>query len=261
MTSPENFARLVTIIADLRGENGCPWDKQQTHMSLKKDLLEETYEAIEAIEEGGPQKLKEELGDMLMVILLQVQIAKEEGEFDLSQVLDGIAEKLIRRHPHVFGDVDVENTDQIIRNWEAIKSQEESHRSRESLMDGVPKPLPALMAAQQIQKRAARVGFDWDNVSQMLPKLAEELDELKDAVENGQTSEIEMEFGDLLFSMVNLARFLGIDAEGSLRKANGKFMERFRQMERVLTERDEAFTDHDLEGLDRIWDVVKQNQN
>ncbi len=253
------FQKLVDIIAALRGENGCPWDKQQTHPTLKGDLLEETYEVVEAIEAADAQKLKEELGDLMMVLLLHVQIAVDEGEFHLEEVLSSIVEKLIRRHPHVFGDVRVKDAKEALDNWEQIKDQEVSHVERESLMDGIPKPLPALMAAQKIQRRAARVGFDWDDISDVLPKLYEELDELTAAVRQGDMASIEMELGDLLFSMVNLARFLEIDAENALRRANAKFVGRFKQMERILAERGTGFEEYDLEGLDQIWEEVKRD--
>ena len=201
------FDQLVQVVATLRGENGCPWDKAQTHETLKGDLIEETYEVIEAIDAKSSDKLQEELGDLLMNVMLHAQIAKDQGDFSINEVVRSITDKLIRRHPHVFGDVDANDTETVLQNWEAIKRSEPGYEDRKSVLDGVPESLPSLLRAQKIQNRAARVGFDWDTVADVLPKLEEEIEEVKASVEKGDTGEIEMEIGDLLFSVVNLCRF------------------------------------------------------
>ena len=256
----ELFESLVDVIATLRGENGCPWDREQTHSSLKSTLIEETYETVEAIDSGDSNHLKEELGDLLLNIMLQAQIADESENFDIYDVIESLTEKLIRRHPHVFGNVDVESADEVVKNWELIKSQEEGYEDRESVLDGIPVALPALLRAQKIQKRAARVGFDWDNISDVINKIEEELKEVNDSLKNNNQDEIEMEIGDLLFAVVNLCRFVDLQAEESLRKANRKFVKRFKHMETELNTQGKNISDQSLEELDRIWDKIKKDE-
>lgn len=256
----ELFDQLVQVVAALRGENGCPWDKAQTHETLKSDLIEETYEVIEAIDAKSPDKLQEELGDLLMNVMLHTQIAKDQGDFSINEVVRSITDKLIRRHPHVFGNVDAKDTETVLQNWEAIKRSEPGYEDRKSVLDGVPAALPSLLRAQKIQNRAARVGFDWDSVADVLPKLEEEIEEIKASVKKGDTAEIEMEIGDLLFSVVNLCRFLDLQAEEALRQAVRKFTARFQQMEETLEERGKTFKDYDLAGLDLIWEEAKRKE-
>lgn len=256
----ELFESLVEVIAILRGENGCPWDREQTHSSLKSTLLEETYETVEAIDSGEPEKLKEELGDLLLNIMLQAQIASEQQHFDIYDVIDTLTEKLIRRHPHVFGDVDVDNADEVVMNWEAIKKQEAGYEDRKSALDGIPIALPSLLRAQKIQKRAARVGFDWDNISDVVDKVDEELVEVKECLHNADADAVEMEIGDLLFAIVNLCRFVDLQAEETLRKSNRKFILRFKRMEDEVAKRGKTLEEQSLEELDEIWETVKKDE-
>ncbi len=256
----EPFSQLVQVFAALRGENGCPWDREQTHESLKPDLIEETYEVIEAIDAGNPTKLREELGDLLGNVMLHAQIATDEGEFNINDVIKILTEKLIHRHPHVFGDRVADDADQVLKNWEQIKRTEPGYEDRKSVLDGVPDHLPSLQRAQKLQRKAARVGFDWNEVSDVLPKIYEEIAELKSSIQENNREEIELEIGDLLFSVVNLCRFLDVRAEEALRKANRKFVGRFKAMEKELERRGDSFNDYDLAGLDEIWDQAKESE-
>ena len=254
----ELFEELIGVIATLRSENGCPWDREQTHKSLKSTLIEETYETLEAIDAGDPQKLKEELGDLLLNIMLQAQIAAEHKDFDIYAVIETLTEKLIRRHPHVFGNVDVENSDEVVKNWEEIKRQEAGYEDRKSVLDGIPDALPTLLRAQKIQNRAARVGFDWDELVDVVAKVDEELQEVKASISAGKPEAISMELGDLFFAIVNLCRFMQIQAEETLRGANRKFVTRFKWMEAELERRGTNFESQDLESLDAIWEEAKK---
>jgi tetrapyrrole methylase family protein/MazG family protein len=256
----ELFDQLVQVFAALRSENGCPWDREQTHESIKPDLIEETYEVIEAIDAGDATKLREEIGDLLANVMLHAQIARDEGEFDISDVIKTLTEKLIRRHPHVFGDQEANNADQVVKNWEQIKRSESGYEDRKSALDGIPDHLPNLQRAQKLQRKAARVGFDWNDVSDVLPKIDEEIAELKENIQDGNREEIELEIGDLLFSIVNLCRFLDVQAEEALRKASRKFVRRFKAMEEELERRGDSFKDYDLAGLDEIWDKAKEEE-
>ena len=256
----EPFDQLVQVFAALRSENGCPWDREQTHESIKPDLIEETYEVIEAIDASDSTKLREELGDLLGNVMLHAQIARDGGEFDINDIIKILTEKLIRRHPHVFGDEDANDADQVLRNWEQIKRSESGYEDRKSALDGVPDHLPNLQRAQKLQRKAARVGFDWNEVSDVLPKIDEEIAELKASIRENNREEIELEIGDLLFSIVNLCRFLDVRAEEALRKANRKFVRRFKAMENELERRGDSFKDYDLAGLDEIWDKVKKGE-
>lgn len=254
------FESLVEVIATLRGENGCPWDREQTHKSLKSTLIEETYETVEAIDSGDPSKLKEELGDLLLNVMLQAQIAVENKDFSIYDVIQTLTEKLIRRHPHVFGNVEVDNADDVVKNWEAIKSQEAGYEDRKSVLDGIPNALPALLRAQKIQKRVARVGFDWDNIADVIDKVDEELGEVKESLKDSDVDAIENEIGDLLFSIVNLCRFLDLQAEETLRRTNRKFINRFKRMETVLEKQGKNISDQTLAELDEIWEEVKKDE-
>lgn len=254
----ELFEELIEVIAILRSENGCPWDREQTHETLKSTLIEETYETLEAIDTGDPQKLKEELGDLLLNIMLQAQIAAEHKNFDIYAVIETLTEKLIRRHPHVFGDVNVEDSGEVVKNWEEIKRQEAGYEDRKSVLDGIPDALPTLLRAQKIQNRAARVGFDWDKLADVVAKVDEELQEVKASISADEPEATSMELGDLLFAIVNLCRFMEIQAEETLRGANRKFMTRFKWMEAELERRGTNFEAQDLESLDAIWEEAKK---
>ena len=256
--SKDLFKELVDVIATLRSENGCPWDREQTHESLKSTLIEETYETLEAIDTGDPKKLEEELGDLLLNIMLQAQIAAEHKNFDVYGVIETLTEKLIRRHPHVFGDVDVEDSDEVVKNWEAIKRSESGYEDRKSVLDGIPNALPTLLRAQKIQNRAACVGFDWDELTDVVAKVEEELEEVKASINADEPKATAMELGDLLFAIVNLCRFMEIQAEETLRQANRKFMWRFKWMETKLERRGTDFEAHDLESLDALWEEAKK---
>jgi tetrapyrrole methylase family protein/MazG family protein len=228
----KEFQRLFEIIVQLRGENGCPWDIKQTHISLREYLLEETYEALEALDQADNHKLCQELGDVLLQIMLHSQIAAEKSEFTLEDVLRNINQKLIRRHPHIFGDVQVKDAEEVTRNWEAIKQKE--RQTQESMLDSVPKQLPALAYSQDIQRRVAQVGFDWENIDGVIEKLAEEIQELKQSITLEEKAD---EFGDLMFTLVNIARRMGVDSESALRDANRKFSRRFAYMEKLCRQR------------------------
>ncbi len=256
--SKELFEELVDVIATLRSENGCPWDREQTHETLKSTLIEETYETLEAIDTGDPSKLKEELGDLLLNIMLQAQIADEDKNFDIYAVIETLTEKLIRRHPHVFGDVDVEDSEAVIKNWEAIKRQEAGYEDRKSVLDGIPNAMPTLLRAQKIQVRAKRVGFDWEELTDVIAKVEEELDEVKTSISSDEPEAVAMELGDLLFAIVNLCRFMEIQAEETLRQANRKFIARFKWMEAELERRGTNFEAQDFESLDAVWEEAKK---
>jgi tetrapyrrole methylase family protein/MazG family protein len=245
------FAGLQHIVRRLRAPDGCPWDREQTHASLKGFLLEEAYEALAALDEGDPHLLREELGDLLMQIMLQAQIADESGEFEVADVIEGIASKLVRRHPHVFGEVEVETADEVALNWEAIKKEE---RGDEPLLAAVPISLPALVHAQSLQDRAAGVGFEWPHLERVLDKLAEELRELAGAESAAHRLD---EFGDVLFMLTSVARKLGIDAEEALRLAARKFRQRFTRMERLARQRGRTLEGLSLAEMERLWEEAK----
>ena len=250
------FIRLLEVLRRLRAPGGCPWDQEQTSNSLIPYLLEETYEIIEAIEDNDVETLKEELGDLSLHILFQAELARESGQFDISDSLKHISEKLIRRHPQVF---DKKNNKQakhnINKSWEVAKQKE---KKRENILDGVPKTLPALIRARRIQEKAATVGFDWKELLPVLDKVDEEISELKEAVTLKDTENIKNEMGDVLFSLVNLSRFLHINPEEALRMTISKFETRFAQVEKELKKRGKSLTDSTLEEMDEIWNLVKK---
>ena len=239
----------------LRSEKGCPWDKEQTRESLKPFIVEEAYELIEAIDESDPEKIKEELGDLLFQIVFQCQIAKENNEFKISDVIEKISKKMIARHPHVFGGADYKTTDEVIKHWEEQKKLE--GKLRESILEGVPKTLPSLLRAHRLQKRAAGVGFDWEKIGDVLRKLDEELKEFKGALETKRQDEIEDELGDIFFMLVNVSRFIGVNPEDALRKTISKFIRRFRYIEMNAAEQGKRLSDMTLPEMDRLWDEAK----
>lgn len=250
---------LLEIVRILRSKDGCPWDREQTITSLKPFFLEETYELCEAIDSDDTEHHKEELGDVLMHILLQTQIRSESGDFDIDDVAERISKKLINRHPHVFAGLDVSGTKEILKNWEAIKAEEKKDE-RESILDGVPKCLPGLSKAQKIQNRAARVGFEWDEIDEVVAKVEEELAETIEAIEADDPSRKREEVGDLLFSVVNLARWCGTDAEDSMGAAIAKFNSRFREIETRISTEGRNLKDCSLEELDAYWETAKNNE-
>ena len=249
------FLKLIDIFERLRAPDGCPWDKEQTHESLLPYFLEETYEVIESVELNDWVTLKEELGDVLLHVFLQAQIARESNKFDIQDTLNGINEKLIRRHPHVFGNKKVNKSFQAKKNWEVIKHTEKKRLSR---LDGVPKSLPALIRAQRLQQKASYAGFDWDNVEDIWKKLYEEINELKSAQKTGNMENFKEEIGDVLFSVVNLSRFFDIPAEDMLRAANRKFTSRFQKIEEELKAKGKKLENCTLEEMDEIWDKSKE---
>jgi len=251
------FETFHEIIAHLRAPEGCPWDRKQTHESLRQHLIEEAYEVVEAIDSGNTDKLAEEFGDLLLQVVLHAQIGYEAGEYRMADVLKGVHDKLIRRHPHVFGEVIVDGEGQVLTNWEAIKKQEreQNGESEKGQLDGVPKSLPALHLAQEYQERAARVGFDWPEVEGVLEKIREEIEEIRNAQ---STDELNGELGDLFFVLVNLARWKKIDAESALQAANRKFKRRFGYVEKRARELDRSLPEMSLDEMDALWNDAKQ---
>lgn len=244
---------LINIMESLR--QGCPWDKEQTPGSLKPFLLEEAYEVIEAIDEGNPDRVKEELGDLLFQIVFHCQIAKEKSEFDINDVIKGTCDKMVKRHPHVFGQKEYKTAEEVLSHWEEQKKTE--GKLRESILEGVPEILPSLLRAHRLQDRASKVGFDWENIEDALKKLDEELSEFKSALENKKHSEIEDELGDIFFMLVNISRFVGINPEDALRKTISKFILRFRFMEEKAAERGLTLKALTLKEMDKLWDEAK----
>jgi MazG family protein len=251
-----DVSRLREIVARLRAPGGCPWDREQTHESLRAALIEECYEAIEAIEKADDANLREELGDLLLHVVMHAHMAGERRAFDFEDVVRGVCEKLIRRHPHVFGDVQASGSAQVLRQWELIKRTEKGDQS--SVMDGLSSAFPALLLAQNAQKKAARVGFDWDNVSEVLSKVEEEIKELREAISGGMQAGIEEEMGDLFFSLVNLARKLDVDSEMALASATRKFVERFRAVEAEIVADGRNVEQTSAQEMNALWDRQKR---
>jgi MazG family protein len=249
----EKFQQLIDIMEKLRSE--CPWDREQTADSLKKYILEEAYEVVEAIDHQNWKHLSAELGDLLLQVVFQSEIASEKGYFFIGDVIESICNKLIQRHPHVFGETEVQSAHDVEGNWEYIKVQKEGRRS---LLDGIPKTAPALLTAQRLQEKAAKVDFDWKNISEVLKKLEEEITEFKKALSAQNKNLIEEETGDILFTIVNLARFLDITAEEALRKSNHKFVRRFQYIEREFGNNYQKMKDAGLETLDKKWEEAKK---
>ena len=251
------FEELVKIVSELRAPDGCPWDREQTNQSLLPYFIEEAYELIESVDEKNWENVKEELGDLLLHVVFQGSIAEQDGKFQLVESLITVNEKLISRHPHVFGDAQADEAFHAKQNWEAAKHKE---KGRDSRLDGVPKNLPALVRAQRLQQKASYVGFDWDKVEQVWEKIHEEILELKEAQLSNNKKHIEEEIGDVIFAVVNLARFLDISAENSLRKTNKKFINRFKKVEERIKEQGKEIDDATLEEMDSIWNEAKRNE-
>ena len=259
MTSGERFDRLVALMARLRGPDGCPWDREQTFDTIKPCTLEETYEVLDAIDRRDWSGLAEELGDYILQAVFYAQIGSEQGLFTIDDALEAIAEKLLRRHPHIFGEETAANAADVKRIWGEVKTAEKAAQGRqqEGLLAGVPHALPALVEAQQISSRAAGVGFDWENPEQVLDKLAEEVREFAEARGGGSAADLENELGDILFVLVNLARFVKVDPEQALRATNAKFRRRFAYIERRLAERGKKPADATIDEMEALWQEAK----
>ena len=242
----------------LRGPEGCPWDAEQDHKSIRSNFIEEVYEAIEAIDTDNTSLLREELGDVLLQIVFHAQMENEEGRFDFDDVANDICQKLIIRHPHVFGDVKVNNSDEVLTNWDEIKKKTKSQDSQTETMKSVSNALPALMRSQKVQKKAAKVGFDWDNISDVVARLEEEVEELKQAIASKDIDAQQDELGDVLFSAVNVSRFINVDPEHTLTLATDKFISRFALVEKLAVERGVDMKHASLEELDCLWDDAKK---
>jgi tetrapyrrole methylase family protein / MazG family protein len=268
------FEDLVELQIRLLAPNGCPWDREQTHESLRTYLIEEAYEVLDALESGDPDKFAEELGDLLLQIIFHSQLASQAGRFNVGDVIQRVHTKMVRRHPHVFGTDKADSSAQVLKNWEQLKAQERrqdrearglrdvdaSDEKSASLLSGIPRTLPAVMEAYQLTRRASRVGFDWPNIAGVLEKLREEIQELEAEIANGNAAKIESEAGDLLFSVVNVVRFLKLDPEIALKKANRKFVERFHDMEAQATESGKKLADLNASELDTLWTDAKLRQ-
>lgn len=249
---------LLDIMAKLRGEGGCAWDAQQTHESIRKNFIEETYEVIEAIDNQDTELLKEELGDVLMQVVFHTQMEKEAGRFDFDDVCDGVCKKLVERHPHVFGNVVAETPEEVLKNWDEIKKQKKGQKSQSEVINTIPRQLPALMRAAKVQQKAAKTGFDFDSAGDTLDKLEEETGELREALSRKKPEEITDELGDILFSVVNTARFIGVEPEEALTRATDKFIRRFAVVERLAAERRIDMQTVGLAQLDLLWDEAKE---
>jgi tetrapyrrole methylase family protein/MazG family protein len=258
LSQPKDLSRfdaLVEIIATLRAPDGCPWDRKQTHASLRGSLLSECYEVLAALDEGDTEKLRGELGDLLLQIVLQAQIAAEADEFEMGEVIEGINKKLIHRHPHVFGSKKVKDAEEVSVNWEELKNEEREPGA--SILESVPGEMPALGYSQEVQRRVAHVGFDWEDISGIIEKLAEEVEELKEADSQAEKAS---EFGDVLFTLANIALRMGIDAEAALREANKRFYQRFSYMEALCRQRGLKFTELSFDEQNTLWEEAKKSQ-
>jgi MazG family protein len=273
LTAGEWFERLVALQARLRAPDGCPWDREQTHATLRTYLVEEAYEVLDAMKSGDDAKFAEEMGDLLLQIVFHSQIAAEQGRFTAADVIREVHEKMVRRHPHVFGQKRARDAAEVLRNWEQIKAQERQgaqgrrgnggarkEEKPKSLLDGVPRALPATMEGLQLTRKASRAGFDWDNAQGIFEKLGEECAELRHASEAKDVARVEEEMGDLLFAAVNLARFLQVDPEIALKNANAKFARRFREMERLAADNGQAFTEIPRADKERLWEATKRGE-
>jgi tetrapyrrole methylase family protein / MazG family protein len=269
----EWFEKLVAVQARLRAPNGCPWDREQTHQSLRTYLIEEAYEVLEALESGNDAKFAEEMGDLLLQIVFHSQIAREEGRFTVAEVIREIHDKMIRRHPHVFGKTRARDSAEVLRNWEQIKAEErragEKKRNSKgdgdapkaaSLLDGVSRALPATLEGFQLTRKASRIGFDWEDANGVFEKMNEEAEELKKALKGQDPLKMEEELGDLLFAAVNLSRFLKVDPEIALKKANAKFSRRFREMEKLARENGQEFKELPREKMETFWEAAKKSE-
>lgn len=256
-----NFYDLVKIMSLLRSPEGCPWDREQTHKSIRRDFLEECYEAIEAIDTDDRDLLLEELGDVLLQVVFHSQIEAEKNSFTADDVCDGICKKLIIRHPHVFGDVTAEDSETVLKNWDAIKMQTKSQKSNSEVMHSVSPALPALIRADKVQNKARKIGFDFPDVNSALDKLTEEIAELKEAISKGENTQVQAELGDVLFSAVNVGRLMKVDSEKALSDTTERFIGRFEGMEKLAAEKGLDINSLSLEELDELWDTVKASSN
>ncbi|MBE6824097.1 MAG: nucleoside triphosphate pyrophosphohydrolase [Ruminococcaceae bacterium] len=255
--SKYDFSDLVEIMKILRSPQGCPWDRVQTHKSIRQNFIEETYEAVEAIDTEDTALLREELGDVMMQVVFHALMEEEVGSFNIDDVCDEVCKKLIVRHPHVFSDTIADTPDEVLKNWDQIKMQTKSQKSQSEVLGSVSKSLPALMYSQKIQHKAAKVGFDFEKTEDTLSKVSEELAELKEAIDNNDTDNMSEELGDLLFSVVNVARFIKVDSEKALYDATQKFTNRFAKVEELCKERNIDMANSSLSVLDSLWDEVK----
>lgn len=254
-----NFNDLLEIMTLLRSENGCPWDREQTHDSLKKYLIEETYEVLEAIDLKDSNKVKEELGDVLLQVVFHAELGRESGEFNMDDILTGICQKLVSRHTHVFGDAEANTPDEVLVNWEKIKKQEKGLKSHTGVLKDVPSNLPALMRSYKVQQKAAQVGFDWDNIEDVIAKVDEEIQELKDVYNSKNVERITDEMGDTFFALVNLSRFLKVQPELALTGTINKFIRRFEYIEKRSAEAGKVLEDMSLAEMDKLWNEAKVN--
>lgn len=252
------FNDLQKIMAKLRSSDGCPWDREQTHVSLKRHMLEETYEAIEAIEVGDDEMMKEELGDVLLQIVFHGRIAEEENRFDTSDIVDGICRKLIERHTHVFGEDIAKDSEAVLKNWDKIKNKSKGLRSHTEKINAIPKTYPALLRSLKIQEKAAKAGFDWDDVDGAIEKTLEEITEFTQACKNGKGQSIQNEMGDLLFSLVNVCRFMDIEPEITLQETSDRFIKRFAYIEEHVSQSGKKMEEMTLTELDKYWDKAKE---
>ncbi len=249
---------LVEVVEKLRAPGGCPWDREQTHLSLRKDLLEETYELLETIDEGNTKGLKEELGDVLLQVIFHAHLAQEEGLFTMQEVVEDICAKLIHRHPHVYGTTKVKDSKEVLVNWETLKAEEKKERTK--ILDGVTRGMPALMRAYKIQKKAAKVGFDWNSKSDVWAKVQEEMQELTEAVAEGDLDQMEWELGDILLALTNYGRHLGLEPEVALNRANNRFQSRFEFIEKTVALSGRPWADFTLGELEELWQRAKKSE-
>lgn len=253
----KSFDNLVDIIKTLRSPDGCPWDREQTLYSLKNHFIEEAYELVDALDNKDIENIREELGDLLLHIIIHSVIAEEDGYFTINDVIREISDKLVRRHPHVFGNIKVNNTEEVMKNWEAIKSDE--GKKKKYLFDGIPKGLPSIQQSYKLQKRASKKGFDWNTTEDCLDKVDEEYNELKEAIKVGKQKDMQHELGDILFALINLSRFLKVDSDEALRNVNKRFIGRFSHIQKKLTEKGQSLEDTPLEEMETIWQEAKKN--
>ena len=252
-----SLSKLIKITDTLMGEDGCPWDKVQTRESLKPYLVEETYEVLDALDANDPEKIKDELGDLLYQILFHSKISSLKGEFNFRDVIDNLSEKMVRRHPHVFKEGELNTPDQVVKQWEEIKRNEKNQANQKSILDNIPKKLPSLLRAQKLQKKAAKEGFDWDQISDVFDKLDEEIGEFKEAVLKKKSADIQNEIGDMIFVITNIAKCYKIDAEEALRSTNNKFIKRFQYIEQKIKAKGKTLKDSPLEEMERYWQEAK----
>ena len=252
-----SLSKLIKITETLMGEDGCPWDKVQTRESLKPYLVEETYEVLDALDANDPEKIKDELGDLLYQILFHSKISSLKGEFNFRDVIDNLSEKMVRRHPHVFKEGELNTPDQVVKQWEEIKRNEKNQANQKSILDNIPKNLPSLLRAQKLQKKTAKEGFDWDQINDVFDKLDEEIAEFKEAVLKKKSADIQNEIGDIIFVITNIAKFYKIDAEEALRSTNNKFIKRFQYIEQKIEAKGKTLKDSPLEEMERYWQEAK----